>query len=155
MGDQARGGVLRQLGAALLTVDRRLPRRAADRPEPTVGAALHLRLVEGLLGGVQLRGLVHGGQATRRARGREGAGARCKGRGMDVKRSVVLLEVSLSRDDLRLVGLGLSGKLRDRADQEAARDLNERLLRARRRVVEEELTLVDGALAGLGPKEGA
>ena len=71
---------------------------------------------------------------------------------MDVKRSNVTLDVTLTRDDLRLIGLALSGKLSGGEDKKAAAELNERLLRARRRVVEEELTLIDGALAA--PAEG-
>jgi len=74
---------------------------------------------------------------------------------MEVRRSAVVLEVALTREDLRLIGLGLVGKLSSASavDRAKAADLNERLLKARRRAVKEELTHIEGAISGPSDSE--
>lgn len=53
--------------------------------------------------------------------------------------------LTLTRAELRIVGLALAGRLKDGKDQEAARGLNESLLEHRRRLLLDELDVVEGA----------
>lgn len=77
---------------------------------------------------------------------------------MDIKSTYIGVNVSLDRHELRLIGLGLCRLLKDKADIEAAKNLNQKLLEGRRRVVLEELDLVEGALEKacqeVGPEGG-
>lgn len=59
------------------------------------------------------------------------------------------VNVSFSRSELRIVGLALAGRLVEKADLAEAAELNLRLLEHRKRLLQEELVLVEGALGKL------
>jgi hypothetical protein len=57
--------------------------------------------------------------------------------------------LTLSHDELRVVGLALAGRLKDAKDKQTAADLNRRLLEERLRNHETQAEVVRGALAKL------
>lgn len=61
--------------------------------------------------------------------------------------------ITLSHDELRVVGLALAGKLKDAKDKQTAADLNRRILEARLRNHEAQAEVVRGALANLTEQE--
>ena len=64
---------------------------------------------------------------------------------MQVKATHFEFTIAFTKEELRIVGLGLMGMLKDGDDVKLARDLNQRMLEGRRRVLEEQLDVVDGA----------
>lgn len=53
--------------------------------------------------------------------------------------------VKLTRAEMRLVGLALAGRLKDAKDVAQAKELNKALLEHRKRLLLEELSLLEGA----------
>lgn len=52
--------------------------------------------------------------------------------------------LKLTRKEIRVVGLALAGKLKAQEDIKLAAELNVRILEARKRVAQEELTYLEG-----------
>jgi hypothetical protein len=65
---------------------------------------------------------------------------------MEIRSTYIGVSVAFTREELRIIGLALVRGLKDKDDIKAALLLNERLLEGRRRIVQEELHLVEGAL---------
>jgi hypothetical protein len=64
---------------------------------------------------------------------------------MEVKGTHFVFNIAFTKEELRVVGLALAGLLKDPADIKTARELNQRMLEGRRRVLQEQMDVVDFA----------
>ncbi len=65
---------------------------------------------------------------------------------MEVKRTQVTFTVTFIHEELKVVGLALIGRLKADQDIQLAREINQRLLEGRKRVLEEQVVWVNNAL---------
>lgn len=73
---------------------------------------------------------------------------------MEVKRTHVLFDINFTSEELKVVGKALNlattgGRLKDEKEIRIATELNLRILEGRKRVLEEQVQLVDGVLERL------
>jgi hypothetical protein len=71
---------------------------------------------------------------------------------IDIREEIIF---KVSRQEFRLIGLGLSGNLTKPKDRETARELNLRLLEARTKLLEELKELAEGTLRKMAQEDVA
>jgi len=72
-------------------------------------------------------------------------------RAMEIKRTQVHFEINFTSDELKVVGKALAlatigGRLKEEREIHLANELNQRILEGRKRVLEEQVQLVNGVL---------
>jgi hypothetical protein len=64
---------------------------------------------------------------------------------MDVKSTNVTVTLTFTKEELRVIGLALAGRLKER-DVAMARALNDKLLETRQKILRDELDALEGAI---------